>query len=523
MMKLVSLYLLFAAQLFLPAHAMMQAPASAPQIESQPYTNDFGVAVTEFLVSSDLKEGRGEDLRHFKVNMTDIGEKEGFAVRFSQNPIYVRDHFAWSYYAKRAPKIAYPFQSEHTELARYHSFSWSIWNEKFGTLTPRRLGNITLTGTALFDRKEADAERDNLDDTYPFNDLPFYFEGGNLLVVSNALEQRVLLIGEDAFYMAFMNMKFDNFFKQPNIAEKIKFMSASRKLSANEVEVLARQLYMLGLKKNGGKSGLLLLNNLPQFELSTQTQDIDIFQTALASKKLPSFVWDEKERAFEEKSVVQLASEILYTENALSYLFGVERVQLVPQLDYHLDTFLKTGPNASVFVQDYGLVIELCDKLLREAETLNLSSPDITILHRFREAARTEDLARKQVQEQVIAALLEVNLNVIRAPGIFADYPPLDNADAETYRLNFLNAISGKSITKPGYYYVTSGTSIGDKLGPLLMQRWEEFIAEHAPKTRVYFVGGKHGDFSETKRWWNGNEAGPHCLTFELGFHQENL
>jgi hypothetical protein len=235
--------------------------------------------------------------------------------------------------------------------------------------------------------------------------------------------------------------------------------------------------------------------------------------------------------ATQKKNGIDIAAEYLsqiqFTKQiiAMSFSLKPEQMFFIPQLDYHLDIFLRPGPNGSIFVQDFSFCVKLLGEIAN-CETLSLTCLDKAMLQRYINTAEKLDRELGPLCSKVKEILSKAGLCVIPAPGLFYDVSPdlLDSIhpdEALTFNLNFLNAITGWSSKTKSYYYLAMGAGVGDRLGSTLMRSFESFLKHSQADIEVGFLGydpDNESDFSEGMRWYNrrSSRAGPHCFAFAL-------
>jgi hypothetical protein len=194
-----------------------------------------------------------------------------------------------------------------------------------------------------------------------------------------------------------------------------------------------------------------------------------------------------------------------------------EDIHFIPQVMYHLDTFLKPGPKHSMFVADFAMNCELLKGLLAEADERKLTPKDRQILHRYLASSEKLDLELSPLLNEARKKIEKASLKPIPMPGVFFDEPLKSE---KTYNFNVMNAISGWSEKTGRYYYITSGIMVGDQLGDIFMDLIVKFLKSYQPDIDVFFVGSppeNPKDFSEAMDTWNDVrlQAGIHCFSFE--------
>lgn len=184
--------------------------------------------------------------------------------------------------------------------------------------------------------------------------------------------------------------------------------------------------------------------------------------------------------------------------------FALERedVFILPQVFYHLDYYLKSGPDHSFLLYNPNSVITLLSELLEKP----LSTKERVFVDAYINTAR---LVAKELGSLLFETkrLIKIQgFTVHDTPGIFFGIPGS--------AFNLMSALSGK---KPNgkRYYITTGAGVGS-LGQRIMDRYTKFLHTIDKELEVYYLGGP--EFTEPMTWWNSQfgQFGLHCLTLEL-------
>ena len=203
-------------------------------------------------------------------------------------------------------------------------------------------------------------------------------------------------------------------------------------------------------------------------------------------------------------------------------------LHFISQWDYHLDTFIQSGPRGSLFVPDLGYSKEIVSHLELYWSQYGLTAHDGLVLQRYVSQAKLLEKELGPLLQKVKNELQEADFFVIPSPACYYDVHMHENN--YTRHVRFLNAVTGWG--NGHYYYITLGAKVGPSLGSIFMKIQEEFLKQYEPNIKVYFVGEdpqQKGDFeqamallnqvknvSEKTKWRQGPNAGVHCLTFEM-------
>lgn len=190
-----------------------------------------------------------------------------------------------------------------------------------------------------------------------------------------------------------------------------------------------------------------------------------------------------------ESDVQRFAYERGISEDLTAMALGVPKgdVHYIPEMGYHLDTFMRPGPKGTMWLQDYGVTVNLLRTLQESSETFNLSEVDQQILARYIKTAEVlhEDLA--PLAQGVSDALIKAGVPVTPVPALFFDESA--RTKAPLFHVNFINGVSGYSAKTKRFYYITTGAQVGDRLGTALMDLFAWYAKKTEPKLDVFFVG----------------------------------
>lgn len=489
-------------------------------------SDDFGIHVKKLLfpkpTDQNTRTVTGLQNDHTAKNMISFGEKFGFEVVFSKNTYCLRDSLI-----KCIDKIYVPSDSKNISIAIDRNQSRSLYfSDSASFLTNHSFfrGKPGICTNKLLRLAHQDLVTyfGQAKELVPY--LHFYMEGGNHYVMTNKLGKKIVLLGDDVLYTTLNQFRRDGVCKnrQSELDKYIPIFKEKLSLDAALLSKTLEEMYVQGLLVTG-----------PGKEKGFVTED-EIFTTVLLSQlNEKSYLSNAQQQGYykplnlselQKKNGIEIAAEYLVQKNSIKnffpHAFGVDEVYFVPKLDYHLDVFLCPGPKGSIFVQDYSLTVKLLEQILDQKDLLSLTDLDLKHLKRFLETAQKLERELGGLNNKVKEGLDVAGLYVIPTPGLFYDVSPED-LTMPTFNLNFLNARTGWSPTTKSYYYLTTGASVGDKLGAVLMSTFEKFLKSYEPDIQVGFLGfdpDKVNDFSEGMRFLNtqGAQAGPHCFAFVM-------
>ncbi len=361
----------------------------------------------------------------------------------------------------------------------------------------------------------------------------FHFEGGNILTVTNPEGQPQVLIGRTHRLLTLQLYRLD-----PILAKKIekkfaaeRLQKIKRELSADKIKELAEHLFAQGCLKQNGKSGFISLQSAGRVFWQEQlagTPPGSFLEDAIQMGIIPRFTWGpncEKKYCHDVANYC-LQEHLTHENTAASLKVDPSSVHYISQLGYHLDLFLKPGPNHSVFLQDFAMCLEILQNIKKNSDSLGLTEKDRNELERYvitaekfqRELGGLVEIIQTEIQNTS-------GLTVVPMPGIFMHEPELfydgTNFKMKTENVNFMNALSGWSSKRENYFYITTGAKVGDNLGRILMDAFHCFLDHYIPDIEVFFLGkdctNPSDDYFEPMHLWNTQtvQAGVHCFTFE--------
>lgn len=533
--------------LFFETHC---ASKTLKPIKCSPNSDDFGIEIKTLMFAApssgtiDMQEAfssAGLKIDHIAKNMAECAERFGFKLLFSKYQYALRDNLI------RLPngKVLSIAISENTPQALQRTLSRSLRFRNKASFQTNHLffkgqlgaahSHICQAGLDLAERFGANIKE--------VPSLRFYMEGGNHYLMTNTAGVKVALLGEETLSTALSQMREDGIFNDPflDLKPSVAFYRKEFFKRPDFLKMTLEEMYVQGFLAKGPckEKGLISPEEISSIlQLCDSEKKNGCCDSSL--KKNPYLAVAEQFGYYRplDFSKLQLKDEI---EGAATYLaqmemtkmiiaasFSVDLKQLVfvPQLDYHLDIFLRPGPDGSIFVQDYSLCVKLLNEILSQSDALGLSADDIRMLKRYRDTADQLERELGPLSRLVKKKVEEAELRAIPAPGVFYDASPhLLNPEkpheALTFNLNFLNAITGWSSSSKSHFYLATGAGVGDRLGGVLMSAFEQFLKAYQPDVQVCFLGydpENKSDFSEGMRWLNrmGSQLGPHCLSFAL-------
>lgn len=478
-------------------------------------TNDFGVRIKEMVIASD----KGS-LFHQMSNLKEILEKLGIKFKETDFPYPVRDYFLKLHTGEiRGQNLS------NLDLPIQRSASGAFYFNKNGLTHTANPFFQATTGVANAHASLSLKEMKDFGSVY----LKQHFEGGNVFTVTNHQKKTQILIGNDHKYSNYLfhrsEKKLFDFFKSEEILLKTKL---SESLSNEKIYKVAEKMYAHGILKINGETGYMDFEKISNVFQRTAQEKIHTIKDegknhfyrkkAIEMGLLKPFSekpWVESYRASVSNFLYQ--KYIVNKAQAVELNVGPEDIHFLPQVMYHLDTFLKPGPKRSMFVANFAMNCDIIKALLEEAKERGLTQEDQKLLNRYLTSSQRLHQELSPLLDTVGKKIEKAGLTLIPMPGVFFD-EPLKNE--KTYNFNVMNAISGWSEKTNRYFYITSGIKVGDKLGKIFMDLISEFLKNYQADIDVFFVGSPKEDpedFSEPMNGWNtiNFQAGIHCFTFE--------
>lgn len=507
-------------------------------------THDFGVQIQELLFACPTanlqippnQEREKIKVDHFAKNISQVGDIEGFNVRFSTKQHFVRDSFI----PLGDGTHALPNFSTDTIRSLECCDSLALVTQSKAIY---RSNHFYLYGAMGITQQFSSISLREYQELFPGDgyQLPYYLEGGNYYLASNAQGKKKLLMGMDLLYCTLNQFRRENYFHRfPRQMAGLSKRVESRVTNADYPNILT-EMHAQGLLNDVPGVGSGLIKKIEESILVLNVFKANKFSHLDHPTKNPYYslavstgryqplnltadvIHKTKDRMIEYLTQKEFTKFIL----AESFKMNLSEFHLIAQLLYHLDTFMRPGPKGSFFVQSFEMCLDILKMIAEIKDVLKLTSKDCEMLSRY--AKTSEELAKqlKPLLDSVSQVLGNAGFVVIPTPALFFDASPSfeqlnkDTLDVVSYNVNFLNAISGWSEKTKRFYYIVTGAQLGDTLGQLLMQMYRHFLESYVQDIHVHYVGynpDQPDDFSEgmgfSSRW--GTLAGVHCLSCEL-------
>lgn len=542
-----------------PVFKRRHVPSPKVPPSKNPCVDDFGVEIKEVLLAAEIDQRtacpvksqlagkpiwQGVTFKHTARNFKQIALQLGITVYESSSFYYVRDLFL----QLQDQSIAYFGGSDYLERAMECVHSSNLYLDKTSTTRTRNQLFNYWGGYSANYRLQAAVDRERYFSGRSCNPLKnCYVEGGNVLRLTNGAGEQVLLVGRDHLLQSLVMLQLENrdwegLADQAGLGSSFAVLSAaeSARLSDVDVQRFAEEMYSLGLLSFQGQTGVL--SSAGQLNL------------LLAKFFLPGangYIIEEGERGwFREMALksglvrgVELGDETSLSAARVAvgqYLvkqqitralmagelqIPLQNLHFIPQLSYHLDTFIAAAAPGAVYLVDYAFWGDLLEAVIEGRSLLELSEGDVVLLEGYCRTAKKMALELGDLLRQVRLSLEAAGLRVVAMPGhlvyesegVYRQFP----MPSEGICVNFMNAFTGYSPAIKRPYYITHGLQVGEKVGVLGMHIFREFLKSYDPEMACFYIGfdpGHPADYSEALDFWNRLEtqSGIHCLTFPL-------
>lgn len=512
----------------------------------QAYSDDFGVWIQSLLVSKEIQERqfdelqsqfankrmwKGMDFWHTSKNFEEVTKLLGIDLIRSEKFYFVRDHFfrkpGLNLTAYLSPKLSEAIQRTHS--------SNLILDKTATTHTKNQLFN-KWSGYSQMHAERTEAELKKLF-LGPAKVCKYtYFEGGNVWHVTDSLGKLKVLIGEDHLMqtlltLALENSPWENLAKEVGLSFDSLISEIDSKISGNDLTKVAEEAYSLGLLGEGGLIERKELLNILLIKFLNGPAPIYPFEKGwfrnMAMQLRVLKPLDPNDVEMQRKAVIEYLAKKKITCHLMAQDFGVAAQDLhcITQVNSHLDTFLRPGPNHTFFLVNYGFLAEILEKIYHSKEFTLLPKEDQEHLLRYLSSAKKMEQELGPLIKKAEEQIRKAGFLVLPIPGHFVyesktmyqEFP----MPSEGNTINFINSLTGWSEKTKRYFYIAHGLSVGQQLGSLLMDLFALFLEKYVPDLDVFFIGrdpDNPSDFGEALDAWNRLEtqAGIHCHTFEL-------
>ena len=211
-------------------------------------------------------------------------------------------------------------------------------------------------------------------------------------------------------------------------------------------------------------------------------------------------------------------------------LLGVTKIDYIPQMDFHLDLFIRPLDNRRILIADDNLTKKVfrngLNKISGLLATLSQSQGELlkiqknlkAELTKFNKATKENPFATVEDTEKVLIAQ---GYEPIRVPGRVYNTFPIAS-ESLIHKLNYMNAIVVKN-KKNEIFYISNKSLLDANIGltPQIVQQtgfsfeneFKKALADFIPPENIYFV---EGEKEEIPKLLEELDGGLHCLVTEI-------
>ena len=219
--------------------------------------------------------------------------------------------------------------------------------------------------------------------------------------------------------------------------------------------------------------------------------------------------------------------------------YGVEKVVVIPQIDYHLDLFIRPLDDKRVLLTDDNLSMavikdmreKLVDYISNKTTEENLEEyknalskiDEFLVEHDLNIKEQEKCIADKVTSDDVEKVLKENGYDVIRVPGALYNYKKVRNFLTKQYLFNFMNANVLKN-EQGEIVYITNKSNLDEDFGLTpdvkevsgggVEDSFIKAISLYVKPEHHYFVSGK--DNAVAKQMLPKLLGGIHCACTEI-------
>ncbi len=308
-----------------------------------------------------------------------------------------------------------------------------------------------------------------------YREVPFCFEGGNVLRAMNKQGEIIYLWGSYNLLYSLLNCAFTFSGQEDDCLSSLSGLEGTSLCSEERIKFVAERL-----KK---------------------------------AKLLDAFP-DEKEQAWIAKlciAIIECTKEMVAQELKQRVLFLGDA--FAPQPEFHLDMFLLPAPGGKIFIQSPSKCVELLTTILKQTNlTYDQRRCLKAYLHNAKQQAKREKESKRL--QRMAEELAQAGFELVQTAGIFS----LNSRKGVTCAINFLNSIVGMGDKGP--FCIANGS--GYCADHHLRKAFVELMAQHKIDL-VYFTGRKteaevsstgevNFDYAEADKLLE-DVGGIHCIT----------
>ena len=221
-----------------------------------------------------------------------------------------------------------------------------------------------------------------------------------------------------------------------------------------------------------------------------------------------------------------------FTPDEIMNLYSVNKITIIPQMDYHLDLFIRPLNNMRVLLTDDNLSLKVFEKAINKLQHYTKLHNNIDYLIKdnyldlieFYNNFKNNIKENKNPQTDAIEKILrDSGYEVIRVPGRIYETHSLQNNTSSIlrHRCNYINA-NCLLNKKNELVYITNKSNIDDDLLSLVFKitgvsfenEFAKAISPFIKKEHLYFIEGNDSYVSEEMLWYA--MGGIHCACSEI-------
>lgn len=213
-------------------------------------------------------------------------------------------------------------------------------------------------------------------------------------------------------------------------------------------------------------------------------------------------------------------------------MYNVDKVTVLPQMDYHLDLFIRPLDNKRILLTDDNMTLniikEACENLRKfidefgNSPIYNLEKIYSRLTQNYANFSNIVSINNRPKAEEIEKILTDNGYEVIKVPGRVYKYS-METANSDMNHLcNYINAVALKN-NNDNLVYITNHSKIENLLGvpkeiaELIGFNFEKSfiksIEKYVDKEHIYFINGKQNVISTILTKLQG---GIHCMCCEI-------
>jgi len=237
-----------------------------------------------------------------------------------------------------------------------------------------------------------------------------------------------------------------------------------------------------------------------------------------------------QEDDYTDSLLVGVNEQNRFTKDDIKKRYDIDKVIFIPQMDFHLDLFIRPLDNKKILVTDDNKTLEVLNEILnrllslpKEQQTKEIKSSILSVKYQkglFEQTLKKNNLS----QTDEIVDILEKNgFTTIRVPGRL--YSIIENLDKSILQhdFNYINANVLKNKDNE-LVYITNKSDIDNllgltpdiisKIGTSVEKSFIDSISPYIKNEHIYFVEGDNNFVAQLMLL--GFRGGIHCACTEI-------